>query len=76
MSLTLNKLGVSLWRKWVKRIKNEKKSVVWMQGSRDGPAGKWFPPRHAMEDIARGATRDRYIILQRKTIKLEEEPNT
>ncbi|XP_022034557.1 uncharacterized protein LOC110936474 isoform X1 [Helianthus annuus] len=31
MSLTLNKLGVSLWRKWVKRIKNEKKSVVWMQ---------------------------------------------
>ncbi|KAM0015758.1 hypothetical protein Hanom_Chr06g00539711 [Helianthus anomalus] len=32
MSLTLNKLGGSLWRKRVKRIKNEKKSVVWMQG--------------------------------------------
>ncbi|XP_035833151.1 uncharacterized protein LOC118481927 isoform X1 [Helianthus annuus] len=31
MSLTLNKLGGSLWRKRVKRIKNEKKSVVWMQ---------------------------------------------
>ncbi|KAM0044674.1 hypothetical protein Hdeb2414_s0010g00356091 [Helianthus debilis subsp. tardiflorus] len=60
MSLTLNKLGGSLWRKRVKRIKNDTKSVVWMQRSRDGPAGKWFPPRHATEDIARGATRDNH----------------
>ncbi|XP_035833153.1 uncharacterized protein LOC118481927 isoform X3 [Helianthus annuus] len=29
-------------------------------GSRDGPAGKWFPPRHTTEDIARRATRDNH----------------
>ncbi|MFS7924244.1 hypothetical protein Hanom_Chr03g00270311 [Helianthus anomalus] len=63
--LTPDKLGGSLERKRVKRIKHAEKSKNGRKldrhaGSRDGPAGKWFPPRHATEDIARGATCDNH----------------
>ncbi|KAJ0599909.1 hypothetical protein HanRHA438_Chr03g0112181 [Helianthus annuus] len=56
--LTLNKLGGSLGRKRVKRIKYEKRSVVWMRGFKTELAGKEYSSRHATKEkiLARHAT--------------------
>ncbi|KAF5813646.1 hypothetical protein HanXRQr2_Chr03g0101241 [Helianthus annuus] len=55
---SIEELGGSLGRKRVKRIKYEKRSVVWMRGFKTELAGKEYSSRHATKEkiLARHAT--------------------